>query len=412
MNILLLSYYAPPLNSITSFRAYTLAKYLGDKHKVILVSKYWDGTENTWEEMLSSNPNQKIKKEANFDIHFLPYKQLEFSNNPVIRKIKKYHNSIRNIIANDIDTLQFSTYCDQIIQEKNIDLIFATAPPYNILSLANLLSMRHNCFFIADFRDLLNNIILKKDRAFSLSNQIELFFTKRYLKKHLSNANLINTASEPFTDYLKLYGFNNVETVLNGFESEVFENIESKTNQTFEVTLIGTLYPEQNLDYLIGGFTKFIQEKSSDKIRINFIGVGTIPEVSKTIVESLDNEFIKVTSKIPREEALQIAKKSQVLFYAGWDKYVGIYSGKIFEYLGLRKNILIAPGDQDVIDKLILKTNSGKIANSALEVSNVLNEWYDEWEENKQLRYHGTSIENYSRKKQYEPILKFITSLE
>lgn len=49
-----------------------------------------------------------------------------------------------------------------------------------------------------------------------------------------------------------------------------------------------------------------------------------------------------ITNRIDRLEALSMSARSYVLYYIGWKGYRGIYSGKIFEYLGLQRNILLA----------------------------------------------------------------------
>lgn len=75
MKILLISFYCPPLNSIASQRAYTLAQQLGKDNEVQLVTRSWKGDENTWEELLKSNINFQIKKNQKITIHYLPFSE-------------------------------------------------------------------------------------------------------------------------------------------------------------------------------------------------------------------------------------------------------------------------------------------------------------------------------------------------
>lgn len=93
----------------------------------------------------------------------------------------------------------------------------------------------------------------------------------------------------------------------------------------------------------------------------------------------------------------------------GWPGYKGMYSGKIFEYLGLKKNIIIAPGDNDVIDNLIQKTKSGISANSKEEITSYILSKYNEWKTNPQIKYDGVNTEQYSRENQNK---KIITALK
>ena len=94
--------------------------------------------------------------------------------------------------------------------------------------------------------------------------------------------------------------------------------------------------------------------------------------------------------------------RSDVLFHAGWRNYRGIASGKVFEYMGARKNVLIAPGDKDIMEELVTSTGVGKVANSPEEFAQAMNEWYEEWCRNGRLKWHGdmSKIMNYSRENQ------------
>lgn len=44
------------------------------------------------------------------------------------------------------------------------------------------------------------------------------------------------------------------------------------------------------------------------------------------------------------------------LYDLRWHLYKGVYSGKIFQYLGSKLLILIGSGDKEVLDKVILKS--------------------------------------------------------
>ncbi|MBK6836789.1 MAG: hypothetical protein IPG89_22040 [Bacteroidetes bacterium] len=59
-----------------------------------------------------------------------------------------------------------------------------------------------------------------------------------------------------------------------------------------------------------------------------------------------------------------------------------MYSGKIFEYLALKRHIFIAPSDNDVISNLVDKCRAGSCVNSIEEGISYLNDLYYKWENN------------------------------
>ena len=59
----------------------------------------------------------------------------------------------------------------------------------------------------------------------------------------------------------------------------------------------------------------------------------------------------------------------------------------------MKKNILIAPKDNDVIDDILSLTKAGKSFDTANEVKNFLNEKYQEWLSTGRIKYHGITNE-------------------
>ena len=89
--------------------------------------------------------------------------------------------------------------------------------------------------------------------------------------------------------------------------------------------------------------------------------------------------MLAITHRVDRRDALKLLKSANVLIYPVCVGYRGIYSGKMFEYLASGNNILIAPGDNDVLDDLLKETRAGISKNSREEVTLQLQQWYDEW---------------------------------
>lgn len=99
---------------------------------------------------------------------------------------------------------------------------------------------------------------------------------------------------------------------------------------------------------------------------------------------------------------------------AGFDEMRGAYTTKVFEYMGLRRNIIQIPGDKDVVEELILKTKAGKAPHTAEEAYNDVMLWYDEWKRTQRIDYHGdlTEVMKWSREKQFEKLIKSLENVE
>ena len=158
---------------------------------------------------------------------------------------------------------------------------------------------------------------------------------------------------------------------------------------------------------------QFIEEVGDPNFHFYFVGVNAIKEVADKIRDNIPSKYITITDRIPQEEALDIGKRSHALFYAGWTNWRGVYSAKIFEYLAMKKNILIAPGDNYSIDELMRKSNAGVIANSTDEFSNTLKDWYQQWRQSGKLEFSGKFeiAEKYSRQNQARILINKIEEI-
>lgn len=412
MNILILSYYYPPVRSISALRAQSWAEnWAKTENKIDVVTKAWDGSEKDWNAILSSSNSREVKvneQNKNLKIHYLPYKKYQYSCNSIKRKYNIIGKYLKGIFNPEIDTLQFYEYALQLLHSKKYDIIVATAPPLNILYLANKLHKKTQVPWIADFRDFENSTFLNCNKV-GLKDQLLLKYKITKVKSVLRSTSYITSATNIINRYFgSSLGIPNKE-ILNGFEQRLLNSNIIHKNEKFSISVLGTIYPSQDF-LLFANSLKKLDIEMQESIQLKFIGIKVIKEVYLKIKAVLDNSMINCiyTDVIPRTEAIQIGRKSDLLYYPAWKGYRGIYSGKIFEYLALRKNILIAPGDNDVIENLIIKTKSGKVANTEKEVIDIVSTWFHEWKPDHQLPPPISDIDNYSRESQADRFLEII----
>lgn len=311
-------------------------------------------------------------------------------------------------------TSAYKKFLKDYLKENKFDAIVASGPPNNLIRLGYKLSKKHKIPFIADFRDLWDNDELKKDYKPGFSQRLKNRITKAYLRKWINQAGIITTVSEPLVEKIKTITSNKVVEIKNGYEEELFPyKTILPPADIFTISIIGTLYTKQDLSILLNGLKKFTDLVDITTIRLNFIGATAIESVSSDIAAILPEKCLFISDRVPRKDAIEYTLRSHVLLYAGWKTYKGIYSGKIFDYLGAHRNILLAPGDDDVLDRIIEQTHAGKIANSVDEFFVVLKNWHDEWIDLRTLAYNGNSqlIQQYTRKNQALIMASYINSL-
>jgi hypothetical protein len=425
--VLILSYYFPPYNGIPGWRPYSWFKHF-HKYNIhpTVVTRHWDGSENEWTSTIKESDKPPIIEENESGcLISIPYQHSPFKkiSDSALFKIpgvgKLYFLFLLSIgrLSVEIDAYySFKKFLETYLKTHSFDVIIVSAPPQNIIRLGYYLSKKFNTRFIADFRDIWNNHELNKNYKPSKSEVIKSFIQKRYLKKWLKQAEFVITVSESLARKIRSITSKKVIEITNGFEEELLQGQGIiPSSSVFTISVVGTIYPQQDMSVLINGINKLISETNTQKIQLNFIGIEAIKSVASELKSKLSPDANVYTSaRVPREEAIKYTLSSHILVYPGWKNYEGIYSGKIFEYLGAQKNILIAPGDMDIIDQLVEKSGAGKIAHTETECFLILKQWFDEWEKNGSVRYSGKKeiINTYTRESLAKTLADYILSLQ
>ncbi|MEE9372246.1 MAG: hypothetical protein V3V00_04260 [Saprospiraceae bacterium] len=414
-SILIVSYYFPPCNGTPAPRPFSWAQKFSERgYNVNVVSRHWTLSGNEWGDYISdteiNQPTEDVQ--GSFKIWWLPYKKYKYSSFSFFNKLKTLHNLLSGELEKEVDTMQFYPFLKEHLSKNKYDALIVTAPPWNIVKLGSILSDEYNIPLIVDFRDFENDMVLNKNPQPTFSRQLEFWIDRYYMLKWCKKASLICSASKPLGEYVtENTGVPNIE-ILNGYTFGV-DNINEipPKNKVFSISILGYLFPAQNIDIFLDGAMSFIETFETPNVKFNFIGQKAIPKIQHKIEAKIPKQYLNITDRVSPEAAYNIGEESTILFYAGWENWVGVYSAKIFTYLGLKKNILIAPGDNDVIDKLIQETNSGEVLCKSSEVAEYLKLKYVEWLQTGKLKYEGniSEIEKYSRSAQAN---KFLSEIE
>ncbi len=398
-------------------RPYTWAKTwarLG--HDVTVVSRHWSGNEKNWDDYIQDTSIQtplEIEKEG-FRLISLPFKKYAYPKNGFVRKADALISLSKGTLEREVDTMQYMPFLETLFKKEKFDFFIATNPPWNITRLAYEIHKKFETPFALDYRDYENDVILPLKPKLSNFRKIEFQINKTYMKSWGSYASLIVGASEPINNYVSnMTNVSGIE-ITNGYDEDIFSNLKDHPPfEKFTISVLGYLYPPQDLTILFNGVNQFIEEIGNPNFHFYFVGVNAIKEVADKIRNNIPSKYITITDRMPQVEALEIGQRSHALFYAGWTNWRGVYSAKIFEYLAMKKNILIAPGDNYSIDDLMKKSNAGIIANTSEEFSKALKSWYRQWEQNGTINYEGNFkiAEKYSRQNQAKILINRIEKI-
>lgn len=408
--ILLLTYYFYPCNYVASNRPNSFTKELvKNNFEVIVITRHWTGKEQVWVDYLKNNDTPvSIEKKENLTIHRLPYIQPPLPNNKFFSKLKVlWHLSTGNINP-DLNYYQFKPYIETLLKNEPIDFIMVSIPPLNILRLGHELSKKYSKKLFIDVRDYENNIVLNKSLKVKFSDKIKHRFALYHSMKWFKMAWLLFTVTPEITNFIRKHSGANTITIMNGYEKRLL-NITEKEYTDFHITFMGTLYEIPEFNELLIAFKSLFQKNFASEIKVQFIGTGILPSVVSKIKDVIPSKNLVLLDRMAQKEAQLEVAKSQLLLVVGFKSMKGILGTKLFEYLGLRKTIILMPGDRDLMEKTILDCNAGYCPSTTEEFVNIVDKSFHEWKEKGYLKYNGNieNIKKYSREEQFEKLLPY-----
>lgn len=276
----------------------------------------------------------------------------------------KYHldelsvSKIYKLISNNVD---LNTY----------DYIMSSYGPFVPHLIANKIKVKHpNIHWIADFRDPVFQIT---------SSYVLTKIHKSFAHKVCSIANTITVVSESVFDQLMFQEKKIYYHLTNGFDDDYLKKSNIKHNNKINdelgrlnIALTGTYYENTNLIQLLLIINELFEGNSVKPRDIRFYffidNSDMIQEHIKTFCPLLEFE---INEFIPRHNLLTMIKNTfdvMVVLTYGFGSYIDSVPGKLYEYLGLKKNVIgIVNGNilNHEIQSIINKTQTGVTYNES-----------------------------------------------
>ncbi len=425
--VLILSYFFPPSNLTPSERSLSWAKYLKHgNYYPIIITRNWDiEIKNASSDMFkSSGTAVRIEKHDDYEVHYLPYvaslKNKIFSRTIgtklyILYLISAFFFSILNLLyLKGTSFYTFFTYSLKLLNQRpTIKKMVVTVSPFELLGIAHLINKSTGIKWIADYRDdWSTNELVKKNIIKKFINQFNSFFEKKWTRSASFFLSVSNYYVEKIENHINKKGF----LITNGYMPENY-SIQYPLYDEFTITYVGSIYESQPIELFLTGIKKFINSHSQEvKIRILFIGILNEHNVVERIKKaSLGIEkFISFTDRVPKNQAIEMQSKSHLLLVCAYGNLKGIPGSKLYEYIALKKNIIVYPSDEDIIEETLSKTKQGLFCSNEANLLKHLEYHYNLYLNKKQSgisEFNETEILKYSRLSQIQLLINVLNKM-
>jgi len=383
MKVLIVSYYFPPYNTIGAVRVGKWAKYLVSQgHEVVVLT----AKEQPLPASLPVELDEKnIIRTHWINVNWLPEKLVGgrekvaregFSSKGHWHRAFRRAGLIYKSIANFPDG-QIGWYWPAIGAGKWLlevwkpDIIYASAMPFTSLIVASRLSRLARVPWIAELRDLW------VDGHNYEYGMFRRFFESRLERRTLSSAKGIVTVSEPLAQKLLEKYHKPVIVILNGYDPNDYIGLASNTEYVkkyITITYTGSIYERKYDLHTFLAAVRMLPKEKRSRIRVRFLGRRL------DLVRSLSNKYnlddlISIEPTAPYSESLKAQAKSDILLLFLWNdpRERGVYSGKLFEYIGAGRPILAVGPKDNVAADLIREHGLGAVVSTEQEALAALN---------------------------------------
>ncbi len=291
----------------------------------------------------------------------------------------------------------------KILRAHQPALIFSSSPPPTVHLIAKTLQRESGLPWVTDFRDPWTDMyyydkVQKSSWAARLDKQLEAGV--------LQKSDRIITVSSQLKHLLgnKIGSAKRIQIVPNGFDEEDMAAItESQPFEKFTLAYAGKLNSQQNPENLWRALQRLMRAKPgfSERFRLLFMGQFSA-DVEQSIKKHGLDSVVHYTGYLAHDQVLRNLSKSHALLLvvpqAKDNK--GILTGKVFEYLGIRRFILaIGPKDGDLA-AILRQTASGSVYDFNDRPQPFIEKLYDQWAETQQALRTSGDISAYSRQAQ------------
>ncbi len=371
--LLILSYHFPPFNATASQRAASFAHYLPASGWDVEVCTFdWEGEKNyrlTVHRIAPGNLESKAK----------PHWTLR---TPIISTLRVAWHYLRGTF--DYQSTEQRKRMDAWLRREDLsrfDLVLGIFSPHFHLPQAAEIHRKWGIPFVIDFRDMWDDRVLQTHPDLSRKELILHGIVKRKWQKWMQRAAGHTSVSSAMNDQLSTLFNQPGKVIFNGYEAP--EHAEhSEQYPVFTISHAGTIVEWKQIDTLFEGIAKFIENTEAD---IHLVLAGVHVLIATHVNAALkkhnltDYPGLKVMPRIPRTEAIDIIRKSHVLFYPPAVGFEGVYSSRIFEFMASGNPIVVAPKGDTAVDELMAEYNNGGTFETASEVAAFIGQQYQKF---------------------------------
>jgi glycosyltransferase involved in cell wall biosynthesis len=299
----------------------------------------------------------------------------------------------------------------ELIREHQIDCILISSPPHSSQLIGLKLKKEFpHLKWVADLRDPWTDIYYYKELLHTnWAKKKDLALEKKVLESADSILVVSSYIKYAFAEKSLKVNVDKINVLPNGFDENDFLIEESKSDDKFYITYVGTMADSYKPGVFFEALSKLITANNLNHLVFRF--VGSVPQHIKEQLKELkiNAEFI---GHVKHQEAVKFMKQTNLLLLVIPDApgAEGILTGKLFEYLGAKKRIIgIGPSNGDAAT--ILKECNAGVMFDRSDKNGLFKFLFEEIVNDNRHQLNNEEVKKYTRKQLANQLSTIISNL-
>lgn len=427
--ILIIAYFFPPCNLTASQRPLAWAKYLPEfGYEPVIVTRNWDTPITTKADLSrDAGASDCLEQKEGYTVWYMPYRgnlrdrllvkhgDRRFS---FLRKsLTFFELLLQNFYISHLPYCNIYTKAREILRENpGITKMIITANPFTTFHFGYLLKKEFaRLQWIADYRDdwTTNEEIAERSFLETFIHRIEHISERKWV----ATASCITSVSDYYVSKISSLVNKPGHVILNGYAEDAEDNNTFLADTSrYIINFTGTLYPTQPIEIFLDAF-KILKMKFAGRVNLvlQFPGLAYDKKQEMRVRNYLNGmqQDVYITKRMPKDEAMRWQRKANLMLMLGHKGLKGISSSKLYEYVGLRKKVLLVCNDHDIMESIVKNTGLGIICDTADEIVQSLTAEVENFIRHPQAKvnYCEPAVKMYSRKEQVRKLAEILQTL-
>ncbi len=434
--LLILAYDFPPYVSVGGLRPYAWYRYLKEYGvEPIVVTRQWGNKYgNELDYIAPSESKETIVEETEYGtIIRTPYKP-NLANRLMLKYGKGKFSLLRKLITAWYEFMQFlffvgpksGVYCGakKYLKTNKVDAIIATGEPFILFKYASSLSKKYGVPWLADYRDPWSQ---NKNRS-KFSGRWNKYFEQKFT----ANTECVITVDEFFKKQIETNVHKPFNIIPNGYNPDAINAVSDikQGDDCLRFAFVGTIYSWHPYKSVILTFVEFIQKSNLDiKIELNFFGINRHEKIRQIARENNIEEYIHVYPRMENNMLMEKLAMHNVMLLFNYYSFTGT---KIYDYLGLKRKILLCYSDDKeakllkekfypikeveglsthLQEDLINQTHSGIVAKDKTHLEQILVDLYAEFVRMGSIECSSVDVDRFSRREGVRSLAEIIKNI-